>query len=296
MKERAIDNEEIDEIEEGEEEEVIPEPTIVLDPSLSREERYFQLLDNALQASMGYKPKFGKGKKGGVTLAEFQEMYGEDPFYHWVGIDSPLMYAAHKAAGGMTSIYRQLGIGGEWIFRAMLQESLGLSREQVSWSYEIPKPNGKTKTLKLDGRIQFEDIVDAALYQRILEWANAVRAKLLLPTDKRYKGVVFEVRQGYKSMDSKRQNADIDNATNAYIYDYIPVLLVLSKQIDTTPITRYTSSRLLILTGIHDGPTTSSTYSFCRNIIGYDLAAFFESYSAKIKMKLEQVLRNLLEA
>jgi hypothetical protein len=34
-------------------------------------------------------------------------MYGADPFCSWVGLDSPLMYAAHKAAGGMTSVYRQ---------------------------------------------------------------------------------------------------------------------------------------------------------------------------------------------
>jgi len=31
-------------------------------------------------------------------------MYRSDPFYNWVGLDNPLMYAAHKAAGGMTSI------------------------------------------------------------------------------------------------------------------------------------------------------------------------------------------------
>jgi hypothetical protein len=41
-------------------------------------------------------------------------MYGADPFYHWVGLDSQLMYAAHKVAGGMTSIYRHLGIGCQW--------------------------------------------------------------------------------------------------------------------------------------------------------------------------------------
>jgi len=35
-------------------------------------------------------------------------------------------------------------------------------------------------------------------------------------------GVVFECRQGYKSKDSKRQNADIANASNAYKYQYLP--------------------------------------------------------------------------
>ncbi|MCX6277959.1 MAG: hypothetical protein NT004_07665 [Bacteroidetes bacterium] len=83
----------------------------------------------------------------GVSLSGFLKLYGSDPFYSWIGLDSSLMYAAHKAAGGMTSVR------------------------------QTPK-----------------------------------------------NGVVFEVRQGYKSKDSKRQNADIDNATVAWaniIYQYL---------------------------------------------------------------------------
>lgn len=32
-----------------------------------------------------YKPAFGKGKKGGLTLAGFQTLYGADDFYAWLG-------------------------------------------------------------------------------------------------------------------------------------------------------------------------------------------------------------------
>jgi hypothetical protein len=35
-------------------------------------------------------------------------------------------------------------------------------------------------------------------------------------------GPVFEVRQGYKSKDSKRQNADVGNAANAYANSCLP--------------------------------------------------------------------------
>lgn len=34
--------------------------------------------------------------------------------------------------------------------------------------------------------------------------------------------IVFEVRQGYKSKDSKRQNADIAIVANSYTNEYIP--------------------------------------------------------------------------
>ena len=66
--------------------------------------RYFDLLAKALRVCAKYKPMFGKGRKGGMSLEQFQAMYGADPFYHWVGLDSPLMYAAHKAAGGSLSV------------------------------------------------------------------------------------------------------------------------------------------------------------------------------------------------
>jgi hypothetical protein len=42
------------------------------------------------------------------------------------------MYAAHRAAGGMTSIYRQIGIGSQWILFQMLQDCLGLTPEQAA--------------------------------------------------------------------------------------------------------------------------------------------------------------------
>jgi hypothetical protein len=38
-------------------------------------------------------------------------------------------------------------------------------------------------------------------------------------------GTIFEVRQGYKSKDSKRQNADIANAATAYTKAYFPCAL-----------------------------------------------------------------------
>jgi len=59
------------------------------------------------------------------------------------------MYAAHKAAGGMTSIYRQLGIGGQWIFNSIMRDSLGLSQVQTAWSYELPVSGGKNRILSL---------------------------------------------------------------------------------------------------------------------------------------------------
>jgi hypothetical protein len=264
----------------------------------STDEEYFQLIAQALRVCAAYKPKFGKGRKEGLTLQQFQQLYRADPFYNWVGLDSPLMYAAHKAAGGMTSIYRQVGIGCQRLFHKVLQDQLGLSAEQTSWMYEVPVPGKEPRTLSLDGRITLGDVRDPVTEDRIEQWIQATYEKILLAADVRpqIRGVVFEVRQGYKSKDSKRQNADISNASNAYANLYVPVLLLFSTQIDSDVAIRYTQARWLLLTGVTTGPAIESTYTFCRDVLGYDLAAFFERMSGRFKAELEGILSSLLGA
>lgn len=181
-----------------------------------------------------YSPKFRHSKPGGFSLADFQSLYGSDAFYKWLGLDSPLMYSAHKAAGGITSIYRQIGIGCERLVREILKDFLGLDEDGVKWSYQVDAPNGKKRTLSLDGRIIFEDIKDADKRAKVITWKNEVIKDLQLSkaVADAMTGVVFEIRQGYKSKDSKRQNADIANASNAIANGYIPCLMVMSSQID----------------------------------------------------------------
>jgi hypothetical protein len=62
-----------------------------------------------------------------------------------------MMYVHHKAAGGMTSVYRQVGIGCEKLFHTVLRDSVGLSDADVAWSYEVLLPSGKKRNLYLGG-------------------------------------------------------------------------------------------------------------------------------------------------
>jgi len=107
---------------------------------------------------------------------------------------------------------------------------------------------------------------------------------------------VFEVRQGYKSKDSKRQNADIANAAMAISQGYLPVAILLSNQIDDDIATRYELEKWLLLRGALGGTPVVSTYAFSKDILGYDLAGFFQRNSAKFKAEVEEVLRVLLKA
>lgn len=212
-----------------------------LPTGLSPDERYFTLFATAIRKCLTYKPKFGTGRESGLAVREFRALYQADPFYHWIGLDSPLMYAAHKAAGRMTSVYRQIGIGSQWIFYQILQDYLGLSREQATWSYTIEGTKGKQRKLSLDGRIDIAHISDTAARARVQAWINQIAGEIGLPNDtlSNIKGVVFEARQGYKSKDSKRQNADIANAAKAYAHLYIPTIVLFSTQIDSDIAHRY---------------------------------------------------------
>lgn len=102
----------------------------------SSDEAYLRLVLDALEVCRRYRPKFGKGRSSGFILDEFRQVYQADPFYTWFGLDSPLVYAAHKAAGGITSVYRQIGIACERLIRQVFQDALGLTSEDAHWSYQ----------------------------------------------------------------------------------------------------------------------------------------------------------------
>lgn len=266
--------------------------------TVQTDEEYFAILSGYIQVCAKYKPKLGHGAKAGYELEEFQRIYRSDPFYSWLGLDNPLMYAAHKAAGGMTSIYRQIGIGCESLFRRILQDQLGLSDEDVRWSYSLPRSGrGKARRLHLDARIPISRIADSVQRRRVRSWMRkaAKRIDVDSAVAKTLQGIVFEIRQGYKSKDSKRQNADIANAATAYTKGLLPCAGILSLQIDEDIAQRYRNERWVLLTGLTGRVSSGeSFYGFCKDVLGYDLAGFFQRNSPALKKEVEAVLSALL--
>jgi hypothetical protein len=256
---------------------------------------YLELLLVPLRECARYRPAFGKESGEGVTLEQFRTFYGGDLLYHWVGLDSDLMYAAHKAAGGMTSIYRQLGIGCERLLRGIVMDSLSTAEADAKWSYEYEKEDGGRATHTLDIRIDAESVSSHAHRARLSAWLKQCAASLgLLPERAQdLRGVVMEVRQGYKSADSKRQNADLRFGLRAYNENYLPAIVIVSSQVSEPVARRYRSSQLLVLTG-SVGDATTSTFSFYREVIGYDLAAFFQRNSVELRREFGKVLESLL--
>lgn len=261
------------------------------------EKQYLELFLAPIRKCKSYRPKFGRGSRyNGLSLGEFKTLYGSDSFYAWVGLDTDLMYAAHRAAGGMTSVYRQIGIGCERLFRAILTDTACYTNpEYAGWSYTAKTRSGKEKKLSLDGRLELDEIKEERVLKNVQQWLDEYCADLR-DVVKPAKGIVFEVRQGYKSKDSKRQNADIDNATVAWANGYLPVFAIFSSQIDADVILRYRNNRCGILIGTVNGDEKSSLYVFCRQVLGYDLAEFFRRHSDEIQAEIHDVLETLLRA
>jgi hypothetical protein len=81
------------------------------------------------------------------------------------------MYAAHKAAGGMTSVYRQIGKGCENLFRQIVIDQTQYEDPQYAmWSYTTKTKNDKTKTLSLDARVEVSQIRNIQIRSRVVRW------------------------------------------------------------------------------------------------------------------------------
>jgi hypothetical protein len=256
--------------------------------------RYLEIFMEPIRKCMDYKPKFGISQKGeALSLSAFKKLYGNDLFYSWIGLDSELMYAAHKAAGGMTSIYRQIGVSSERLFRAIISDAAAYrSPESLIWSYHVKTPSQKIKKLSLDGRLCPDEINNPKVKAQTEQWLKDHCKQLKLDVPKN--GIVFEVRQGYKSRDSKRQNADIDNAAKAWAHGYLPVFAIFSGQIDSVVVLRYQNNYCGILTGICENNPHTSLYGFSQSVLDYDLSAFFARNGKQIKCVLQRTLESLL--
>ena len=259
--------------------------------------RFIETFLEPIRVCSNYRPAFGQSGSDGIDLPTFQELYGGDPFYAWIGLDDPLVYTAHKTAGGLTSVYRQIGVGTERLLREIIRDTLGLDETQTAWRYQYGKPDGKKGIHILDARISLGDL-DEVRRQLLTEWIFSVGPHIGLNAVKlrRINGVVFEIRQGYKSADSKRQNADLRFGMSAYQEGLLPAFMILSRQVSETVIGRYKNNNMAVMTGILTNDPQASTFAFFKQVIGYDLAAFFKRNTETLKTEVLRIVHALLSA
>ena len=76
---------------------------------------------------------------------------------------------------------------------------------------------------------------------------------------------------------------------------HLPCAAILSNQIDADVLLRYRAEKWVVLTGVvgHDDPLVS-TSDFMRDVVGYDLAGFFERNAETLRAEVDEILRVLL--
>jgi len=196
----------------------------------------------------------------------------------------------------MTSVYRQLGTGCERFVRAVMKDQFGLSEEEINWSYTVERSDGSERTLTLDARLDFSHLDGNPKADNLRSWTHDVADKLSFSPAQigTLAGSVFEIRQGYKSQDAKRQNADMQSAMRARNDSYVFVMSVVSSQISNTLRRRYQNSQMLVLVGNLSGDPLDDTFAFLEQVVGYSVREFFERNSAAIRGEVEVILRQLL--
>ncbi|MEB3826203.1 hypothetical protein [Phormidium sp. CCY1219] len=195
----------------------------------------------------------------------------------------------------MTSVYRQIGKGCENLFRQIIRDRAQYADPSYAlWSYTTQTKNNKNKTLWLDARLELRAMQNVEVKERAVQWIAEYSALLGVPAP--MNGAVFEVRQGYKSKDSKRQNADIDNIAVAWANGYLPVFAIFSSQIDADLVLRYRNSRGGVIVGTRSGNSQNSLFVFCQEVLGYDLAEFFDRHCEFIRSEVYATLEILLSA
>jgi hypothetical protein len=256
-----------------------------------REQRYLGYLVGSIRLAARKPPQFGTGKD--VSLDQFKRLYGDDPFYAWIGFDSDLLYTAHKAGSAMTSLYRKLGDGCQDLWRAIIRDQFGVDDKAATWEYTVPTDRGPRKRT-LDGRIDVLDFPKSAVLRRFQkQWLPAAKKSLGAKINPR--GVVFEVRQGYKSQDAKRAGGDVDNAGRIALESSLPSLVVFSNQIPEQIARRYATAGWLILRGTTATDPLTSTFAFARDVMGFDLADLLKRNSTNLRKETEVILSGGLQ-
>jgi hypothetical protein len=164
----------------------------------------------------------------------------------------------------------------------------------VSWSYEYRKTRTKTGRRALDAKIDASDL-NAKAREPFSQWLKDVRVRInRWAKGAQITGAVFEVRQGYKSADSKRQLADMYFGDQALHEGLAPVFPILSTQVSEPVIQRYRSGGMLVLTGTLEDDPVSSTFAFVHQVVGYDLVGFFNRNSRVLRAEVTKTIAKLL--
>lgn len=243
----------------------------------NRDEWYLSVLTDPVKATRHCEPLFGRRGQRGVDLDEFQSIYGADLFYRTCGLNDPAVYAAHRAASVMTSMYRQLGKGARQLIRAILCDSFGVTDDEATW---------KVRGQDLGCVVRLRGDAGGAADIALRDWLSGIDAS--------FGGVAIEVRQGMKTADARREHSYVEaNAKSAVEQGLMPVLLLLSAQANEAAMDGYRAAGWQVLLGDTNGSIYDSSYGFIQFVTAFDLEDFLIQNHRRIDAEVGGVLRDV---
>ena len=240
-------------------------------------------------------PKFGTNQ--GVSKEDFLKIRGSDPLYSVVGLDTAELYAAHAGGSVLTSAYRQLGIGLERALRLIAEKGCDFidvpdnDTNNIKWSFQ--SATGATR--ELDLLISVDMINQESKKKRLYEIARLMKPKFKIQ-ESDFKGIVFEIRQGYQSADSKRVKGDLEIVEKAEDEGLLAVVLIGSNSYNHSVISTYKNGGLPILvpSSGDNGKVENCPYCFFEDFMDYDLRSAMLRIAPKAKAKVTEHVRTRL--
>jgi hypothetical protein len=210
--------------------------------------------------------------------ATFSRMIARDPAFRHLGLDESERYVIARIGGNLiTSLHRKVGDMYEDIFQILIRNRFDLNQSDLSYSVDLPI-GGRTQERSTDGYVPIEKLVD-----------KQVALTALVPdADTRWpspKGIAFEVRSCYQIGDSKRIQADYDMALALAQKQVVPVMLIMCETSLRSPVTRLRASWAL-----YEG---ENTFDFIKTLTEFDLVAFMNKHSDKLKKPIQDALSSL---
>ena len=209
------------------------------------------------------------------------EALKQDPVFSLFGLTGQEYILAKARGAQVVSLHRKLGDLYQELVSFLFQSALQLSAEEIKFELVRGRSSGAGKR-SLDAKIPFDGL-NAEVAARL----KALSAKVVAANPKKYpnmpaRGLGFEVRFCYQIGDSKRINADIENADASLAMGYLPVMLIFCSISLHDPIDRFRSrSKWFVLEGM-------PSYDFLRELTSFDLFGFLQDRSDLIRTWIGQ--------
>jgi len=210
------------------------------------------------------------------------EQFQRDPVWSHFGFDNEEFLRLRNIGNYYTSIFRKIGDMYEKFVRAVVMYCLGLSENQIRYSFDIDI-DGRLQTRSLDVSIDSNTITDTLLALTVRQEFARIAQELDPTSSQPFSSIgVMEVRSCYMIGDSKRIQADESAAVYARTARLLPILMVFCSTSLPSPLIRLRRSWYVV-----EG---RKAYDLLQQLTGFDLYGFLAANRSTLRKEVGKVI------